>query len=246
MVHNGNSQMNLQAIKQTTLYLLPFFLLLGCATAPKVPSPPAQAPQTQQVVVTPEEDTQQAADALGQGQEPSEVPEVKMGVLFAKTSFQGTLEKTYVRLFFEDQENEENKFNLYIGEKSALQTFPWGAKTVQPGYFFIELPAGKYKVSSLSIPVGSTQATENMDITLEVFPEKVVYAGTLVVNGTKEKIKLGGVPVLRPGFIYSALILNEKEEALTVFRQRYPEQSIEIVMQLMQLHNESNREDYGD
>ncbi|HLF17667.1 MAG TPA: hypothetical protein VI749_02090 [Candidatus Omnitrophota bacterium] len=236
--------MSFKTIKQFGSYFIVFLFVLGCSISREIASPPVEVTTSQSVTVASLPQAQQTGDVSDQEQEPLEAEEIKTGVLFAKTNFQGALEKTYVRLLFEDLEVEQNKFNLYIGEKSALQAFPWDAKTVQPGYFFIELPAGKYRISSLSIPVGSTQATENMDITLEILPEKVVYAGTLVVNGTKEKIKLGGVPVLRPGFIYTALIMNEKEEALTVFRQRYPDQSKEVVTQLMQLHNESNREEY--
>jgi len=162
-------------------------------------------------------------------------PNVKNGVIFAKTDFQGVLEKTYVKLLFEDLVNAENKFHLYIGDKEGPQPFLWDVNPVKPGYFFIELPAGTYRISSISIPVGSTQATERMDVTIEVFPEKVTYIGTLQMIGVKERIRLGGVPVIRPGFEYAANIINEKDEAIHTFKQRYPKYFKQIFIKLMEL-----------
>lgn len=162
-------------------------------------------------------------------------PNVKNGVIFAKTDFQGVLERTYVKLQFEDLSNGQNKFHLYIGDKEGPQPFMWDVNPVKPGYFFIELPAGTYRISSISIPVGSTQATERMDVMIQVIPEKVTYVGTLQMVGIKEKIRLGGVPVIRPGFDYAANIINEKEEALHTFQQRYPKYSKQIIIKLMEL-----------
>ena len=159
------------------------------------------------------------------------------GVIFAKIIFEGVLEKTYVKLLFEDTGNPENKFQLYIGDPSGQQGLSWDVKPVRPGYVFLELPAGVYKISTISIPVGTTQATEESGITFEVVPGAIVYAGTLQVIGTKEKIKLGGVPVIRPGFEYTAFVLDEQQEGIQTFRQRYPNFPNEITVKLMQLNN---------
>ncbi|MCA9402000.1 MAG: hypothetical protein KC713_10250, partial [Candidatus Omnitrophica bacterium] len=124
------------------------------------------------------------------------------GLIFAKTDFQGVLKTSFVRLLLEDQANPNQKLQLHIGNKTDVG-FLWDFKTVEPGHFFIELPEGKYRIVSISIPVGTTLAQEEMDVSFEVFPNQATYLGTLLVVGTKEKIKLGGVPVIKPGFEYT-------------------------------------------
>lgn len=142
----------------------------------------------------------------------------------------------YVKFLFEDQEDSAHKFQLHIGENSEQQTFPWNVKTVKPGYFFVELPAGKYKISSVSIPVGSTTATEEIDISLEVIPNTICYAGTLKMVGTKEKIKLGGLPIIKPGFEYTVEVLDEREEGAEAFRRNYPNFPNDITIKLMRVN----------
>lgn len=160
----------------------------------------------------------------------------KKGVVFAKVDFQGVLKAAYVKLLFDGQGEGAQKFYLQIEDRPGEYPL-WGkGKTVKPGYFFIELPAGLYKISSLSIPVGSTLATEPIDISFEVVPNTVVYMGTLRVVGTKEKIKIGGLPVIQPGFEYAAEVLDEREEGVFAFRQRYPNISVEIATQLMDIY----------
>lgn len=157
------------------------------------------------------------------------------GVIFAKTDFQGLLATRYVKFLFEDLEDQEHKFQLHIGESSDQQTFPWDVKSVQPGYFFVELPVGRYKISSVSIPVGSTMATEEMDVRLEVIPNEVCYVGTLKMVGTKEKIKLGGLPVIKPGFEFTVEVIDEQVEGIESFRQQYPNFLQDISVKLMQV-----------
>ncbi|OGX38994.1 MAG: hypothetical protein A3G91_01080 [Omnitrophica WOR_2 bacterium RIFCSPLOWO2_12_FULL_50_9] len=160
----------------------------------------------------------------------------KKGVVFAKVDFQGVLKAAYVKLFFEGQGEQAQRFYLQIEDKPGERLL-WGkGKSVKPGYFFIELPAGSYKISSLSIPVGSTSATEPMDISFEVIPNAVVYMGTLKVVGTKEKIKLGGLPVIQPGFEYEVEVRDEREEGVFAFHQRYPNIPVDIRTQLMGIH----------
>lgn len=159
----------------------------------------------------------------------------KKGVIFAKTDFRGLLETRYVKFLFENQDDPAHRFQLHIGENSDQQAFPWDVKTVKPGYFFVELPAGRYKISSVSIPVGLTMATEEMNVILEVVPNTICYVGTLKMVGTKEKIKLGGLPVIRPGFEYTIEVLDEREEGKVAFRQNYPNFPHDVSIKLMRV-----------
>lgn len=161
---------------------------------------------------------------------------LERGVVFAKTDFQGVLKTTYVRLSLAHQEDTTKAFQLTIADKSKESAFPWDVAPVEPGYFYIELPAGKYKIVSISIPVGSTLASEPVDIEFEVLPKTVVYLGTLKVIGTKERIKLGGIPVIKPGFEYTVEVSDEQKEALTTFRSRYPAIRLPIKLQLMKVN----------
>ena len=106
---------------------------------------------------------------------------------------------------------------------------------VKPGYFFVELPAGQYKISSIAIPVGSTIAQEESHIYFEVIADTITYVGTLKLVGTKEKIRLGGVPVIKPGFEYTAQVVDEQKEGLAVFQERYPGVPSQIQVKLMEI-----------
>ena len=159
----------------------------------------------------------------------------KRNLVFAKTNFEGILKTPYVKLRFEGEGKDTRHFYLHIEENPGERSLLWDDKTVKPGYFFIELPAGPYKISSIAIPVGSTLAEEGTRISFEVIPGSVCYIGTLYVVGTKEKIKLGGVPVIKPGFEYEAEVLDEREEGFFAFRSRYPNVPVDLCVQLMQL-----------
>jgi hypothetical protein len=159
----------------------------------------------------------------------------KKGVIFAKTNFQGLLATRYVKFLFENQDDPTHRFQLHIGENSDQQTFPWDVKTVKPGYFFVELPVGRYKISSVSIPVGLTMATEEMDVGLEVIPNAICYVGTLKMVGTKERIKLGGLPVIQPGFEYTIEVLDEREEGKAAFQKNYPNFPHDVSIKLMRV-----------
>ena len=113
-------------------------------------------------------------------------------------------------------------------------------QTVKPGYFFVDLPPGQYRIKAITIPVGTTLATELMDITFAVTEGKVAYLGTLKVVGVNEKIKLGGVPIIRPGFEYSVYVVDERAEAAVERRGRFPEDPREVVFDLMKVHAVSN------
>ncbi|MBI5416307.1 MAG: hypothetical protein HZA29_05780 [Candidatus Omnitrophica bacterium] len=159
----------------------------------------------------------------------------RKGVVFAKTDFQGVLKTSYVRLHFEGQGKGTRSFDLDIEGKTDGNSLIWNGKTVKPGYFFIELPVGGYRISSIAIPVGSTLAEEAINVRFEVIPGAIVYLGTLKVQGTKERIKLGGVPVIKPGFDYDVQVLDERAEGILAFHQRYPGIPAVIETRLMRI-----------
>lgn len=227
------------------------FVVGGCAAktqqAVVVPEPPT--PPVVNAVVPEIEDTsppvtlevtgtQTASPSQETPPEPVE-PEVErepVGIVFAKTQFEGVLKTSYVRLSIVHLDDPAKTFELQIGEKTAPQPFSFNVKTVNPGYFFIELPPGPYRFSSVSIPVGGATATEPLDVTFQVLPDHINYLGTLRLIGTKETIKLGGVPVIKPGFEYQAQVINELQEGITTFKQRYPNVPGTLTNQLMRIN----------
>ncbi len=158
----------------------------------------------------------------------------KHGVIFGKTDFQGVLKTVYVKLLMQDQSDPDKQFQLFIAVPANVRNDSSDVKPVSPGYFFIELPVGKYHIKSVSIPVGATLATEDIDVSFVVSPDAITYIGTLKIDGTKEKIKLGGVPVIKPGFEYKLDIMDEQQEALETFHQKYPMVKRDIEVHLMQ------------
>lgn len=211
-------------------------LLSGCTTVRPSLSDQAKDAEMIQAEVT-EEASQSPTTALGNiDEEDMEEYEEPKGVIFAKTDFQGVLKTSYVKLSMFSTQEEGREYQIYIGDKAEQKPLDFDVKTVQPGYFFIELPAGEYNISSVSIPVGSTTATEEIDITFTVVPESITYTGTLNIVGTKERIKLGGVPVIKPGFEYTAEIFDEEQEARAAFEQKYPKVTRKIIKELMILH----------
>lgn len=166
-------------------------------------------------------------------------PEVEaepIGVVFAKTQFEGVLKTSFVRLSIINVEDPKKVFELQIGEKIPQQPFSFNVKTVNPGYFFIELPVGSYKFSTVSIPVGGATATEPLNVFFQVLPDRINYLGTLRLIGTKERIKLGGVPVIKPGFEYKAQVIDELQEGIATFKQRYPNVPGTVTNQLMRIN----------
>ncbi len=161
------------------------------------------------------------------------------GMIFAKTDFQGIVKTSYVQLSIIDQADERKTYQLYIGDKARQKGLPWKVKTVKPGYFFIELPAGSYRIDSISIPVSTTVASEPMHITFDVQEDKIIYVGTLKIVGTKEKIRLGGMPLLKPGFEYTAELIDERREAFRELRQRFPDVRGNPQVRLMHIQQDS-------
>lgn len=222
-------------------YRLPLILMMmvtlyGCATGSQQIKNETVAPAVQsadKVETVNIERPDKSKDLANIRQEDIEASAEKKGVIFAKTDFQGVLQKSYVKLIFETIEEPVEKYQLFVGDVDASSKFPWEVNAVQPGYFYIELPEGSYRLSSLSIPVGSTQATEETNLMFDVTASQVTYLGTLKVIGTKEKIKLGGVPVIKPGFEYTIEIHDEKDEAVEMFHKQYPQVTTEIRTNLM-------------
>lgn len=209
-------------------------VLAGCKTIPAPVTVPAQLPAPQSTALAKEK----RRPLKPRPEQPIVIPEINMddvppqGKIFAKTEFEGVVKKSFIRLTIIDREDHDKIYKLYIGDKSRQLDF-WNAETIQPGYFLIDLPAGSYAIASLSIPVGSTLATELMNVVFDVKPDKTVYLGTLSVVGTREKIKFGGVPVIKPGFEYTVRVENEFREALPEFTRRFPDSRARLDVQLM-------------
>jgi hypothetical protein len=207
------------------LVLSILFFLCGCQTLP----------HKTKATALPSQQTVQKTEEASPAPQPSEPPQEELppqGMIVAKTEFEGVIKKSFIRLTIVDQNDRAKVYQLYIGDKSRQLDF-WNTETIEPGYFFVQLPAGSYSIASLSIPVGSSLASELMNITFEVRPERAVYIGTLNVVGTKEKIKLGGIPVIKPGFDYTVKISDEYNEAFKEFKQRFPENSENLEVHLM-------------
>ncbi|MCK5213935.1 MAG: hypothetical protein KAR05_01095 [Candidatus Omnitrophica bacterium] len=162
------------------------------------------------------------------------------GYVFGKTKFEGVVKTSYVQLSINELAASDKTYKLIIGDKARQQSFPWETQTVKPGYFFIELPPGEYRISSITIPVGTSTATEPMDVVFKVQQDKYTYLGTMDVIGTREKIKLGGVPVIQPGFEYSLDRLDERNEALQEFKLHYSESASDFNVDLMRINRFSN------
>ena len=215
------------------------FVCSGCASMNR--KAPAEGTLEQ---IVPEKDAETVPPQLQniKGEELEEYIQ-KKGVIFAKTDFSGLLATRYVKFLFTDKEDSKHKFQLHIGETSGQQTVPWEVKAVRPGYFFVELPTGKYTITSVTIPVGSTTATEDMDVDLEVLADTICYVGTLKMVGTKERIKLGGVPVIKPGFEYTVEVIDEREEGAAAFKQNYPNYPHGVSIKLMKVNVLSGKGD---
>lgn len=229
-----------------TLFFVVFFLSACAAKKPK----PDDISQVQKQIKLDQEKVQPAQPSQHsvelQNIEEEELKEYvkKSGVVFAKTDFSGLLNNRFVKLLFIGHK-PENKFQIYVGEPEDKTQMPQSAKSVTAGYFFIELPEDEYTISSVSIPVGSTLAQEPMNVKFKVEADMISYIGTLKVVGTKEKIRLGGVPVIKPGFEYTVEIVDEWQEALETFKERYPNIPQEIklhLMEAMQTTQESSKE----
>ena len=217
--------------KKILCFLLVVFALSGCASAPGPKSASTHKPLP--IIKISSKSESHALENI-KGEKLAQYAQ-KKGVIFAKTNFEGILKTSYVKLIFQDVDNADNTFQLYVGDNQSDASLSDEEKSVMPGYFFIELPQGHYRIATISIPVGSTLATEEMNVTFDVIGNAIVYLGTLHVDGTKEKFRLGGVPLIKPGFEYSVQIIDEQMEAKEVFKQNYPNVTSDIESHLMQI-----------
>jgi hypothetical protein len=226
------------------------FFVSGCATThsqktiPEQTAPVgdalAEQPKTyalESELVFPEEELLLPEEPFPGEEEKMMVPS---GTVFAKTVFEGVVKTSYVQLTIVDFTDPKKVFQLIIGDKARQKNLPWNIQTVKPGYFFISLPAGHYRINSITIPVGTTLATEPMDVSFDVELDKTIYLGTLRVVGERERIKLGGVPIIKPGFEYTLQILDERTEAQKEFSLRFPEHGGRIDYQLMEVNAFNN------
>jgi hypothetical protein len=195
-----------------------YFLLIASLSAGCTTIPPSKN-QPSRTMVLAEKTTNRT---------PAPKPPVVDGVIFGKADFRGVLKVGYVKLMIVDEAEPEKTYELFFGDRTGETD-----SSVQPHYFFLELPASKYRITSISIPVGTTLATEKIDISFTVEKASLIYLGTLRVTGTDQRIRFGAVPLIRPGFDYKVEILNEQNEAVKEFHNRYPQIRRDIEVKLM-------------
>ncbi len=158
------------------------------------------------------------------------------GLVFGKTDFCGLLKVAYARLTIVDQADPSRVYYFYVGSKSNQNLLPWGkGEVMEPGYFFLQLPPGKYAVTAIAIPVGSTIAEEPLALEMPVSVERTYYLGTLKIDGIKERAKFGGVPLVRPGFEYTMAVEDEFEAATRDFASLLPRHDMPVVKKLFQV-----------
>ncbi len=209
------------------LLLIPSFV--GCSSLPKVKN---------DIVTQQKSSSQTSPKELGEESPIQEIveEEIPTGIVFGKTDFKGVLKANFVKLTIENVLDSENQYLLYIGLEEGETNLPWNSKSVEPGYFFVELPHGEYRITTVSIPVGSTMAEEVMSITFFVEEDVYTYIGTLDMTGTKEKIKFGGMPVIKPGFEYQAKVIDERQEAYVEFKGSFPDEIDPLKNDIMVMH----------
>ena len=208
------------------------FVICGCSTAHKKTSP-SQSSDSAKIDILRPSASPLKPDQSSKNFEQStkQPPAVKKGIVFGKTEFRGVLKTDYVELFLSDSVKIDHKYRLHLGDGLDDRMHKEDSHTT---YFSMELPEGKYVISKISIPVGTTKAVEDINVIFDVVADKVIYVGTLKAIGTKETVKFGGVPVIKPGFDYTYEILDERSEALPVFFKRYPKLQTSVGVQLMQ------------
>ena len=146
-----------------------------------------------------------------------------LGVVFGKTDFSGLLKTAYARLTILDKADPSRIYYFYVGSKNNQNILPWGkGEVIEPGYFSFQLPPGKYAVTAIAIPVGSTIAEEPLALEMQVSADKTYYLGTLKIDGVRERAKFGGVPLVRPGFEYTLAVNDEFEAAVADFERVLP------------------------
>ncbi len=202
--------------------------LAGCAASVKTVSSLPMQPQPSVVLlgVTAQEQGQ-VANLLPSIEPPADQKEADIvsGIIFGKTEFKGLLKTSYVRLLIVNREDPAKQYVFAVGDRISSGLLPWvqDSKVIEPGHFVLELPPGNYKMTQVAIPAGSTLAEEGMELDFSVQTKGAVYLGTLMIDGTKEKVKFGGIPLIRPGFEYVLEVRDEFDEAVKFIGQFIPE-----------------------
>ncbi|MEI6438087.1 MAG: hypothetical protein WCO69_05000 [Candidatus Omnitrophota bacterium] len=151
------------------------------------------------------------------------------GLVFGKTDFRGLLKAAYARLTIIDSADPSKVYYFYVGSRENQNVLPWGkGEVIEPGYFFLQLPPGKYAVTAVAIPVGSTIAEESLALDMPVSLDRAYYLGTLRIDGIKERAKFGGVPLVRPGFEFTLAVDDEFEAARKGFEQLSPRHDLSV------------------
>jgi hypothetical protein len=91
-------------------------------------------------------------------------------------------------------------------------------------------------VTEIAIPVGSALAEERVLLSFTVVANKISYLGTLDVTGTKERVRFGGVPIMKPGFEYDLRIDDEFEPAKKELEMRLPRHRSPVVKELFKVN----------
>lgn len=201
----------------------------GCASVPEKKIVVLESPPAAPAAV--------AAKSVVEVPPVPETPVVQRGVVFGKIDFQGELKTAYLKVMIEAKANPSEKYPLLIGDLEDPYAWPWNLKRFKPEYFFLTLPEGEYRISSVSILIGSTLVTEGLNVTFAVSPESVGYLGTLSLEGVKERSSLGTFPIIQPGFTCRVVVKNEYQEALMEFRKKHPKNTWRMMRAaLMQVH----------
>lgn len=209
-------------------------LLAGCSTVPRRVAPDL-APALPDPVL--EREIVSLEEPVLPVEEPQSVID-PTGLAFGKTVFSGLLRKAYVRLTIVSRQDPDRSHFFTVGDKNNQSVVPWErGRVIEPGYFYLELPPGMYQVTAIAIPVGSTIAEEPVALDFEIALDRVTYLGTLEVNGTKERVRFGGLPVVRPGFEYEIAVRDEFDEARGDFGGLLPEHTAPLVKKLWQMQS---------
>lgn len=205
-----------------------FLCLAGCAANIKTVSSLPMQPEPSVVLlgVTAQEQGQ-VTNLLPSTEPPADQKKAESpsGIIFGKTEFKGLLKTSYVRLLIVNREDPAKQYVFAVGDRMSSGLLPWvqDSKVIEPGHFVLELPPGNYKMTQVAIPAGSILAEESLELDFSVQTKGAVYLGTLMIDGKNEKVKFGGIPLIRPGFEYVLEVRDEFDEAVKFIGQFIPD-----------------------
>lgn len=153
-------------------------------------------------------------------------------VVFGKADFQNLKDIgtriTWAQIILEDVMDKRKRYQFFVGNRGLF-----AMQRLQPEYFFIELPAGEYKIVSIGTYCGIDIDQPVGNIFFSVEPGSVVYTGTLKLTNIKDKTRFGGLPLMKFGFTYTAEISDEREKAFKELQKKYPLIKEDIKVSLM-------------